>query len=117
MINITVGDIEKVTEGKLIYGERDIICENFCRDSREIESGDTYIGIKGERVDGNTFYEEALKKGATCLILENVNIPNEVLKKYSHFAIIIVENTIEALQKILQPLIFHRLRKLQKKLI
>ena len=100
MINITVGDIEKVTEGKLIYGKRDIICENFCRDSREIESGDTYIGIKGERVDGNTFYEEALKKGATCLILENVNIPNEVLKKYSHFAIIIVENTIEALQKI-----------------
>ena len=61
MINITVGDIEKVTEGKLIYGERDIICENFCRDSREIEPGDTYIGIKGERVDGNTFYEEALK--------------------------------------------------------
>ena len=49
MINITVGDIEKVTEGKLIYGERDIICENFCRDSREIEPGDTYIGIKGER--------------------------------------------------------------------
>ena len=74
MINITVGDIEKVTEGKLIYGERDIICENFCRDSREIEPGDTYIGIKGERADGNTFYEEALKKGATCLILENVNI-------------------------------------------
>lgn len=83
MINITVGDIEKVTEGKLIYGERDIICENFCRDSREIEPGDTYIGIKGERVDGNTFYEEALKKGATCLILENVNIPDEVLKIFS----------------------------------
>ncbi len=101
MINkITVGDIEKITKGKLLCGGKDIICESFSKDSREINPGDTYIGIKGLNIDGNMLYEEVLKKGAKCLILENVEIPNKILEKYSNSAIIIVENTIKALQKI-----------------
>lgn len=100
MVCITVGDIKKITKGKLLCGNEENICENFCRDSREIKPGDVFVGIKGERVNGNELYEEVLKKGAKCLILENVVIPEDIIKKYANSAIIIVENTIKALQQI-----------------
>lgn len=97
---LTVKDILLVTNGTLINGNEDIICEGFSRDSREIKEKDTYIGIKGSKVNGNELYEEVLKKGATCLILEDVTVPEKVLRKYPEAAIIIVENTIKALQQI-----------------
>lgn len=98
--NLTVKDIVRVTNGELINGSRDTVCDNFTRDTREIIKNDTYIGIKGERVDGNQFYEEAIKKGAICLVLENVEIPNKILKRYPDVAIILVKDTIKALQQI-----------------
>ena len=100
MADITVGDIKKITKGKLLCGNEYDICENFCIDSREIKSGDVFVGIKGERVNGNELYEEVLKKGAKCLILENVEIPEDIIKKFTDSAIIIVEDTIKALQQI-----------------
>ncbi len=97
---LTVKDILKVTNGKLINGSEDIICEDFCRDSREIKEKDTYVGIKGANVNGSEFYEEALQKGATCLILEDITISERVLKKYPNSAVIIVEDSVKALQQI-----------------
>lgn len=99
-MNITVKDILKVTKGKLIIGDENTICEDFCTDSREVKQNDTYLGIKGERVDGNRFYEMAIQKGATCCILENIEIPEEIKNKCPNTSIIIVENTIKALQQI-----------------
>ena len=104
MADITVGDIKKITKGKLLCGNEYDICENFCIDSREIKSGDVFVGIKGERVNGNELYEEVLKKGAKCLILENVEIPEDIIKKYTDSAIIIVEDTIKALQQIAESI-------------
>ena len=73
MADITVGDIKKITKGKLLCGNEYDICENFCIDSREIKSGDVFVGIKGERVNGNELYEEVLNK------LQNIN---EIYIKY-----------------------------------
>ena len=36
MADITVGDIKKITKGKLLCGIEYDICENFCIDRREI---------------------------------------------------------------------------------
>ena len=49
-----VKDILKVTNGKLLIGNEDLICENFSKDTRTIQKGDIYIGIKGEKFDGNS---------------------------------------------------------------
>ena len=62
--NITVQNILDVTNGKLIYGNKDDICERFCKNTKEIKFGDIYIGFKGEKFDGSKFYEEALMQGA-----------------------------------------------------
>ena len=61
MKEIIVNDIIEKCNGRLICGNKDDVCTNFKKDTREIKKGDTFIGIKGENFDGNKFFEEALK--------------------------------------------------------
>lgn len=98
MNELKVKDIIKVCNGKLICGNENEICEEFCKDTKEIKQGDVYIGIKGQHFDGNTFFEQALKNGAKTCILENIEIQKEIIKKYKDRNIIIVEDTIKAIQ-------------------
>ena len=58
--SMLVKDILKVTNGTLVYGDENEVCENFSKNTKEINEGDIYIGIKGERFDGSTFYKEGL---------------------------------------------------------
>lgn len=98
MNDIKVKDIIKICNGKLIYGNEDIVCESFSKDTRTINKNDVYVGIKGESFDGNMFYIDALEKGAKVCILQNIEIDKEKLLQYKDIAIIIVENTIKAIQ-------------------
>ena len=95
-----VKDILKLTNGKLLAGNENIECESFSKDTRTINEGDTYIGIKGEKFDGSKLWEEALEKGAKAVIIENIEIQKDKLQKYSNKAIIKVEDTLETLYKL-----------------
>ena len=64
MKDILVKDIIEICKGKLICGNENTICENFSKDTREINKGDIYLGIKGERFNGSVFYKDAFEKGA-----------------------------------------------------
>lgn len=97
---INVKKILEITNGKLICGNENIICENFCRDSRDVTTNDIYLGIKGENQNGSIYFEEALKKGAIGAILQDIEISDEIISKYSNKFIIIVENTVLAMQQI-----------------
>ena len=98
--DIKVKDIIKICNVKEFYGNEEIICENFSKDTREIEENDVYVGIKGETFNGNEFYEQAFEKGAKVCILQGIEINDSIKEKYSDRAIIIVEDTIKALQDI-----------------
>lgn len=63
-------------------------------------SGDTYVGIKGEKIDGSTLYKKAFELGAKACIIENIEIPEKDLTKNQDKIIIQVKNTIEAIQEI-----------------
>ncbi|GEM_PF-1599259 len=39
-------------------------------DSRKVQVGDVFVGLKGEQVDGNDYWQAALDKGARLLVLE-----------------------------------------------
>ena len=41
---------------------------NIKIDSRKIESGDTFVAIKGSAVDGHDYIEQAISKGATRIV-------------------------------------------------
>ena len=100
MKDIKVKDIINLTKGILITGNENLICENFSKDTRTIQNGDIYIGIKGEKFDGSQFWKQALDNGAEGVIVENVEITPEEKEKYSKKTIILVENTLETLYKI-----------------
>lgn len=89
---MTVKDIIKICDGKLLCGDENIVCENFSKDTRTINFGDVYVGIKGENFDGNLFYKDAIKNGASVCVLDNENV---VEKKLG--TIIIVNDSILAL--------------------
>ena len=67
--------------------------KGIATDSREIQSGDLYIAIPGENVDGHSFLKEVFIAGASTAL---VSSPNEDLKGNQ----IIVDNTIEAIGKV-----------------
>lgn len=100
MKEILVKDIIEICKGKLICGNENTICENFSKDTREINKGDIYLGIKGERFNGSVFYKDAFAKGAKGCILQDIEISKEEINTYKDKFIIIVEDVVKALQNL-----------------
>jgi UDP-N-acetylmuramoyl-tripeptide--D-alanyl-D-alanine ligase len=100
MNKLRVKDILQICNGKLICGNEEEVCNNFSKDTRQIASGDVYVGIKGEKFDGSSLYEEAFKNGAKICLLDEVEISKEVYEKYPKTTIVTVKNTIDAIQKL-----------------
>ena len=86
--------------GRLIYGNMDEELINFSKDTRTINNGDVYIGIKGENFDGNLFYKDAFNKGAKVCILEKNSFKDDNFEYFEGKTLVIVENSIETLQKL-----------------
>ena len=97
---LRVKEILNVTNGKLITGNEEEILENFCKDTREIQQNDVYLGIKGETNNGSIYFEQAFENGAKGAILQNIEITAEQKQKYKDKCIILVEDTIKAIQQI-----------------
>ena len=99
---LLVKDVIQVTKGKLIMGNENEVCEKFCFDTREIEENDTFLGIKGERIDGNILWKEALDNGAKIVIVENINFTYSEMESYKskNKVIIKVEDTLKALKEV-----------------
>ena len=97
--NITVKKIIEICNGELILGNKDLEVTSYSKDSRTIENGDLYLGIKGENVDGNNYIEAAFKNGAMgCITDEEIN--SSLIDKYRDKVIIKVKDTIKAIQEI-----------------
>ena len=64
-------------------------------DSRKIGAGNLFVPFKGEHSDGHRYVEDAIKKGAAAAIWQK-DVPNPP----EHLPILIVENTLIALQEL-----------------
>ena len=95
-----IKDILKVTNGEMLVGNEELTCENFSKDTRTIQKGDIYIGLKGENFDGNQFWKQALESGAEAVIVQDVKISPIEMEKYSNKTIVKVEDTLKALYEI-----------------
>jgi len=65
-----VNELLKATQGKLINSLQDIVIKDISIDSRTIKKGEAFIAIKGNNFDGHDFIDEAIRKGASCIITE-----------------------------------------------
>jgi UDP-N-acetylmuramoyl-tripeptide--D-alanyl-D-alanine ligase len=70
-------DLANISQGTL-RGESSNV-ESFSIDTRTIKPKEVYIALKGENFDGHLFITEAIKKGASAIVLDRqveCNIPN-----------------------------------------
>lgn len=95
-MNLTIKKLCDICHGELIGSDANIFVPSFSKDTRTINTGDIYIGIKGENFDGNLLYNEAFNKGAICAIIEKASFDNKDALK----PIILVNNSINALKDI-----------------
>ena len=76
-----------------IKGSLDIEIDNVAYDSRHIDGNSVFVAIKGFKVDGHDFLEQAIKKGAKVIVVEeDVDFDDVVIIK--------VENARYALAEI-----------------
>lgn len=71
MIGMTVNDVARVTGGKL-YGNGAAAVTGAVRDNREVEPGLMFCALEGARVDGHSFINDALQRGAPCALARRV---------------------------------------------
>ena len=93
---LLVTDIIDKFGATIVYGDKNITLDNFSKDTRNINKDDIYIGIKGEKFDGNLFYKEAFEKGAKACIIEKGSSDN--FDKIKGKTLITVDNSIKFLQ-------------------
>jgi len=67
VFELSVKDIVSITSGKLLCGDENTIVRGICTNSKEIEEGNLFVPVIGERVDGHLFIESALELGAATL--------------------------------------------------
>lgn len=94
-MKLTIKKLCDICHGEIINLDDDTLtCSSFSKDTRTINPGDVYIGIKGENFDGNLLYNDAFNKGAICSIIEKASYDNKCTNK----PIILVDNAIETLK-------------------
>lgn len=82
------------TKIEVLKGNIDIEITGMEHDSRKISKDNMFIAIKGFTVDGHDFIEQALEKGANCIVVEK-----DVEVEKDGITLLKVEDTIEVLAK------------------
>ncbi|MFZ0359704.1 MAG: Mur ligase family protein, partial [Terriglobales bacterium] len=85
---VTAGAVD----GQAVDGQA--VAQGYSIDSRTVQPGEVFFAVKGERLDGHDFVEQALGRGAIAAVVEKAR-----LARYSNLAgLLAVEDTLVALQ-------------------
>lgn len=95
MLLITISEILKITNGKLIVEGKKKEFEGLDTDTRRLNEGYIYVAIKGERVNGNELVNTASENGAALCIVEEEKFHKEELNENT--SVILVKDTRQAL--------------------
>lgn len=95
MIQRTLGAIEKMVNGSLLRGDRELMIHGVSIDSRSLLPGQLFIPIVGERFNGHSYLKMAMEKGAVAALWQRGEPLPEV-----DFPFIQVEDTVQALQQL-----------------
>lgn len=78
MEHVLVRDLMEATGGNLIFGNPEASVARIKLDSRQVESGDLFVPIIGERVDGHKFIPQVLAAGAAVVLTsEHDEVPED----------------------------------------
>ncbi len=88
--------LARIAEFTRAVGEfdRSFVAGGYSIDSRTVQPGDLFIAVKGERLDGHDFVEQALAAGASAAIISQEQAPRYPVKT----GLLVVDDTLAALQ-------------------
>jgi UDP-N-acetylmuramoyl-tripeptide--D-alanyl-D-alanine ligase len=55
--------------GELLHGPSEALVSRVCTDSRQVEAGDLFVAIAGEKFDAHDYLVEVARKGAAALVV------------------------------------------------
>lgn len=67
-----LSDLAHRVNGTLRATDETAVVTSIATDSREVTSGTLFLGIRGERVDGNLYAASALERGASAVLCERI---------------------------------------------
>jgi len=67
---IRLNELVTATGGRLVNG-RDLKVTGVSIDTRTLKAGDLYVAIRGKRLDGHRFCEQAIEKGAVGVVVDS----------------------------------------------
>jgi len=88
--------IVQACAGKIISGSGDLLVSRICTDSRQIQHGDLFLALAGEKFDGHDYVAEVVQKGAAVVLVNAGRVQNDL----GACAIVEVPNTRVALGQI-----------------
>src|SRR3989442_13407446 len=56
-----------------------VIAQRYSIDSRTIQPGDLFFAVKGERLDGHDFVEQAFSKGAVAAVVRQDHLGRDLV--------------------------------------
>jgi UDP-N-acetylmuramoyl-tripeptide--D-alanyl-D-alanine ligase len=69
-LSLTIGWLAAAIAGRIVSGDPEQVVGNIVTDSRSLQAGDFFIALQGPRFDGHAFVEEALRRGATGVVVQ-----------------------------------------------
>lgn len=92
-MELTFNELVVALEGEIIVEGNNKSFNNFCTDTRKIEADNIFLALKGDNFNGNKYIEEAMKKGASIAIVDEVHFDSIKIDG----TVIKVEDTYKAL--------------------
>jgi len=97
-MSIPVDQFAKIVVGEAHGFAPGAVIDGFATDNREVKHGDLFLAIKGARVDGHAFVEDAISRGAVGAIVERLT-PSSPLSSLPPLPQILVSNLVDALTR------------------
>ncbi len=94
-LDLNLAEIIKAVDGEIIVKNNEGIFNKISTDTRKIQENNLFIALKGENFNGNDYTIQAIEKGASIIIIDDVKFKIEDLKNRG--TIIKVKDTKEAL--------------------
>ena len=93
-------ELVRAADGELLWGTADREFGDFSIDSRQIQRGELFLAVKGDRFDGHEFVADAVRKGAAGVIVSDPSAGGSKFMDKRDVTVVIVEDTTRSLQTI-----------------
>ena len=93
-------ELVKAADGELLRGAADREFGAFSIDSRQLQRGELFLAVKGDRFEGHEFVADAVQKGAAGVIVSDLSAVTSKIMDKRDVTVVIVEDTTRSLQTI-----------------